>query len=37
MESRSVSNITVVVKRGLTRPLLTSLAAAGIVDYNIGP
>lgn len=37
MESRSVSNITVVVKRGLTRPLLSSLAAAGIADYNIAP
>ncbi len=37
MESRSVSSITVVVKRVLTRPLLSSLAAAGIVDYNIGP
>jgi nitrogen regulatory protein PII len=36
MESRSVSNITVVIKRGLTRTLLTSLTAAGIVDYTIG-
>ncbi|RJR45794.1 MAG: hypothetical protein C4576_11835 [Desulfobacteraceae bacterium] len=37
MESRRVANITVVVKRGLTRSLVSSLSSAGIVDYNISP
>ncbi|RJR33161.1 MAG: hypothetical protein C4576_28475 [Desulfobacteraceae bacterium] len=37
MESRRVSNISVVIKRGLTRSLVSSLSSAGIVDYNIFP